>query len=151
MTFRIFLPASTVDAAETDPKGDKPKPLGGNETILLVEDEAGVRKLTGTLLERYGYKVLAAANGPEALGLCLGLGRNIALLLTDLVMPGGISGQELARKLQAAEPNLKIVFVSGYSAEIAGRELQLRNGENFVQKPFAVDHLLAVVRRSLDG
>jgi len=151
VTFRIFLPASTVVATETAKKGEKPKPLGGNETILLVEDEAGVRKLTGTLLERYGYNVMAAANGPEALDLCRAEGRKVALLLTDLVMPGGMSGQELARKMQVAEPNLKIIFISGYSAEIAGRELQLRNGENFIQKPFAVDHLLGIVRRSLDG
>jgi len=151
VTFWIFLPASTATAVETTNTFDKPKPRGGNETILLVEDEAGVRKLIRTMLQRQGYQVLEAANGVEALEVWQAHRESVALLVTDLVMPAGISGQDLARQMQAARPNLKVLFVSGYSAEIAGRELQLRAGENFVQKPFAADHLLETVRRSLDG
>jgi FixJ family two-component response regulator len=73
------------------------------------------------------------------------------MLLTDLVMPGGMGGQELARLLQAEQPDIKVVYSSGYSAEIAGRELQMRCGEIFIQKPFAADQLLKAVRQCLDG
>ena len=77
--------------------------------------------------------------------------KSVSLLVTDLVMPGGLSGLELARRLQAKQPRLKVVFISGYSAEIAGRELQLNSGENFIQKPFTTEQLLTTLRRSLDG
>jgi FixJ family two-component response regulator len=75
----------------------------------------------------------------------------VALLLTDLVMPGGLSGQELARRLEEKQPKLKIIFISGYSADIAGRALELRDGENFIQKPCSSEHLLETVRRCLDA
>jgi two-component system, cell cycle sensor histidine kinase and response regulator CckA len=75
----------------------------------------------------------------------------VALLLTDLVMPGGMGGQQLARQLQEERPGLEVVFTSGYSGDIAGRELSLRSGENFLQKPCTADQLLAAVRRSLDA
>jgi len=73
------------------------------------------------------------------------------LLLTDMVMPGGISGQELAARLRGDRPQLKVIFVSGYSANIAGREFQLGRGEAFIPKPFATDQLLKVIRESLDA
>jgi FixJ family two-component response regulator len=75
----------------------------------------------------------------------------VALLLTDLVLPGGLGGQELGRRLAVEQPGLKVIFASGYSADIAGRDFQLRPGEAFVQKPFAMDHLLETIRRCLDG
>ena len=151
VTFQIYLPASTPTAGEPPKTISKPKPRGGNEIILLVEDESEVRNLTRTLLKRHGYQVLEAANGVEALSVWQAQRETVALLLTDLVMPAGLGGQELARQLQAMQPNLKVVFISGYSAEIAGRELQLHHGEFFVQKPFAADNLLETIRRSLDG
>jgi CheY-like chemotaxis protein len=117
----------------------------------LVEDESAVRSLTRVILERHGYKVLDAVNGVEALNLWREHREAVSLLLTDLVMPAGLSGQQLARQIHAEKPDLKVVFTSGYSAEIAGRELQLRSGENFLQKPFASDQLLETVRRCLDG
>jgi len=91
------------------------------ETILQVEDEPRVRKTVGTILERHGYKVLAAADGVEATKLAQAHRQEIALLLTDLVMPGGLNGHELARQLQATMLNLKVVYITGYSPEIAGR------------------------------
>ncbi len=149
-TFQVFLPASTV-APATAAAAALPKPRGGSETILLVEDEAGVRKITLTLLARHGYTVLEAANGVEALKVWQENRASVKLLLTDLVMPAGVSGQQLAKTLQADKPDLKVVYTSGYSAGIAGREIQLQAGENFVQKPFRPDDLLKTVRSCLDG
>jgi CheY-like chemotaxis protein len=151
VTFRIFPPANSRTEMKAAQAAAKPKPKGGSETILLVEDEARVRKAIGTLLERRGYQVLAAANAIEAIKLWRAHQHEEALLLTDLVMPGGMNGHELARQLQSAVSNLRVIFITGYSPEIAGQELHLRNGENFVQQPFLTDHLLETIRRSLDG
>lgn len=148
--FQIFLPASnaTPDALAGTPA--QPEVAAGTETILLTEDDSSVRALTRALLERYGYRVLEAANGVEALQVWQEHRSGIALLLTDLVMPAGITGQHLARLLRSDNPNLKVVFTSGYSAEIAGREIGLRSGENFLQKPFPPLQLLETVRHCLD-
>jgi PAS domain S-box-containing protein len=149
--FQIFLPASTATDAELKQTTARPKPRGGTETILLVEDEPAVRTLTRAILERRGYQVLEAANGVEAFNVWQEHRAAVSLLLTDLVMPAGVSGQQLARQIQAEKPDLKVIFTSGYSAEIAGRDLELRNGENFLQKPCGPDQLLETIRRCLDG
>lgn len=151
MTFQIFLPVVEAAATEAIPIPAKPKPAGGTETILLVEDELAVLKATRKFLARHGYTVLEAANGQEALALWETHRAAVALLLTDLVMPGGWSGQELARRLQGEAAGLKVIFASGYSAEIAGKDFQLHPGEAFIQKPFATDHLLETIRRCLDA
>ena len=148
--FQVFFPASSAPATMPAGQPVRPKPRGGTETILLAEDELLVWQSTRVFLERNGYRVLEAANGVEALKIWAEHPGAVALLLTDLVMPGGISGQELARRLQADRPQLKVIFTSGYSAEIAGKQLQLHHGENFLQKPFASDQLLETVRRCLD-
>lgn len=150
VNFQIFLPAGIATAAELPGAEARPKPREGTETIFLVEDEWAVRTLTRAILTRYGYKVLEAPNGIEALKLWQVHRGTVALLVTDLVMPEGLSGQELARRLQADQPRLKVIYISGYSAEIAGQDLQLRSGDNFVQKPFSPDQLLGAIRHSLD-
>ena len=150
VTFQVFLPASTEPAVEGAPAEAKPQPRGGTETILVVEDEAVVRKLVRKILERHGYNILEASNGVEALQRWEDNRGTVALLLTDLVMPGGMSGQELARQLVANQPQLKVIYTSGYSADIAGREFQLRPGEAFLQKPCPTAQLVETVRRSLD-
>jgi two-component system, cell cycle sensor histidine kinase and response regulator CckA len=148
-TFEIFLPASAV--AQADSRDGVPiKPRRGSETILLAEDDPAVRVLTRMTLQRFGYRVVEAASGVEALRLWPEHRNDVALLLTDLVMPGGVTGQQLARRVQEDNPRLKVVFTSGYSAEIAGKEMELRSGENFVQKPYTPDRLLDTVRRCLD-
>jgi CheY-like chemotaxis protein len=107
--------------------------------------------LTHSILQKQGYKVLEAADGWEALRLWGEHGAPVALLLTDLVMPGGMSGKELARILHERQPALRVVYASGYSTEFGGREIRLNEGESFIQKPYSVESLLGIVRRSLDG
>ena len=148
--FHVYLPATAVASVEAGP-AEPVAPRRGTETILLAEDNTGVRMLTRVMLERYGYTVLEAADGPGAIRLWREHRGTIALLLTDLVMPGGMSGQQLARRLQAENPALKALYMSGYSAETAGREIALRGGENFVPKPFMINQLLDTIRRAIDG
>ncbi len=150
-TFQVFLPVLAADAPTDIPMVTPVQARGGSETILLVEDEVPVRRVTRLMLERMGYRVLEAGSGAEALTLWQALRDPVALLLTDLVMPEGVSGQQLAARLQAQQPGLKVVFMSGYSAEIAGRDLDLRPGQNFVQKPFAPHQLLTTVRCALES
>ena len=149
-TFRIYLPASAGTAAPAAAAAAKPKSNGGTETILLVEDELAVRTSTRQILERHGYQVLEAAEGAEALEVWQKHRTSVALLLTDLVMPGELGGRELGRRLRAERPGLKVIFVSGYSADIAGRDFQLQSGEAFVQKPFDAEQILETIRRCLD-
>ena len=149
--FKIFLPASEVTPEALARLAAQPKPRGGTETLLLVEDDRAVRMLTRAILERNGYQVLEAAQGAEALQIWQEHQRSVALLLTDLVMPGGLTGQQLARQLQADRPEVKVIFLSGYSEHIAGQEIALRRGENFVQKPFSPELLLHTLRRCLDS
>ena len=150
-TFQVFLPASVESAVEAALAEAKPEPSRGTETILLVEDEVAVRKLTRKILERHGYQVWEASNGVEALQRWEEHRGTVALLLTDLVMPGGMSGQQLAGQLVAMQPQLKVIYTSGYSAEIAGRDFELRPGEAFIQKPCPTAQLVETVRQSLDG
>ncbi len=147
-SFQIFIPAIALAPAEFSPSTAKPR--GGSETILLVEDDHAVRGLTRKMLERCGYRVLEAASGEEAVKLWPEHRHQIVLLLTDLVMPGGVSGPQLARRLQEDNPRLKVIYTSGYSAEISESEIELRSGENFVQKPVAPDQLAETIRRCLD-
>ncbi len=149
--FEVILPASAVDAIAESDGGGSAERRGGTETILLVEDDPGVRMLTRVTLERQGYRVLEASSGPEGATLWQMHGHQIALLLTDLVMPGGITGLQLARSLKAERPGLGVIYISGYSAEIAGRELELLANERFLSKPCPSDRLLASVRECLDG
>lgn len=149
--FQVFLPASDPSHERLAAAATQPKPRGGTETILLVEDDASVRMLTRAVLERAGYRVLEAVHGVEAIRIWEQESGRIDLLLSDIVMPEGSSGRELARQLQNLQPKLKVILSSGYSAEIAGRELSLQEGQNFIQKPASPYHLLETVRRCLDG
>lgn len=119
--------------------------------MLIVEDETVVRLVTRVMLERAGYTVLEASNGVEAMKIWEENQDAVRLLLTDIVMPEGVNGRELSVRLQARNPKLRVIFISGYSADIAGRELSLQEGQNFVQKPYSSQRLLETVRRCLDS
>ena len=149
-TFRAFLPAS---APVPDPKAAaavEEAVRGGTETILVVEDEAPVRDLVCALLASYGYKILQAESGHKALEVWTQCKDEVDLLLTDLVMPERINGRELAEKLRAERPELKVIFTSGYSQDVVGHEFVLRQGLNFLQKPYPPHKLALAVRDCLD-
>jgi len=110
-----------------------------------------VRELVCNLLETYGYKILQAQTGVQALELWRTCRDKVDLVLTDLVMPNNLNGRELAEKLWAESPDLKVVFTSGYSADIVGKDFVLRAGLNFLQKPYDPEKLALVVRDCLDA
>ena len=149
-TFTILLPMKEAKERASQKPSAKDSP-SGSETILLVEDEPAVRRVTERLLRRRGYSVIVAANGVEALEIWKEKSDEIDLLLTDLVMPGGIDGKDLAERLVSAKSGLKVVFTSGYSPEFAGRNLMLEEGVNFIRKPAPMRQILTTVRRCLDS
>src|SRR4029450_9752730 len=121
----------------------------GDITILLVEDEEMLREFVSTALSSLGYQVLSAANGREALEIWATRRHEIDLLLTDVVMPESISGRELAHTLMIDKPDLKIIFTSGYSAELMGPEFERGKGHGFLAKPYLTDHLVKFVNAEL--
>ncbi|MBK9034831.1 MAG: PAS domain S-box protein [Myxococcales bacterium] len=145
-----FLPVHEAYAAEPVEAAPRPSARGGTETVLVVEDDAALRRLMRRALEAGGYRVLDAADGVAARAVWHAHQAQIALVITDLAMPGGVGGRELAAGLQRDQPGLKVIFTSGYSERIAGVELLLDAGQAFVQKPFATDQLLALARTLLD-
>ena len=149
-TFRVLLPALATGDQSADALTSRSRVRGGSERILLVEDDAPVRRLARLTLERAGYDVLEASSGVEALGLWAEHRASIELLLTDVVMPEGVRGLDLAAELRTGAPELKVVFTSGYSAEIARGDLAQHGGHEFLQKPFSPRQLLETVRRALD-
>ncbi len=148
--FKIFFPRSP-EQRETPANASAQKSTRGTETILLVEDEMPLRQLVQFLLEREGYRVLEAESGVAALKVWGKQKHLIDLLFTDLVMPDGITGRELSERLQGEKPTLKIIFTSGYSADIVGKDFVLREGLNFLQKPYHPEKLTHAVRDCLDG
>ena len=150
-TFRIYLPYTGTGQSAAEKPTTPITVRGGNETILVVEDEAPVCELVSRLLSRYGYKILPAGNAVEALALWRNHKDQIALLLTDLVMPNHMNGRELAEKLWTERPSLKVIFTSGYSADIVGKDFELEPELNFLQKPYHPQTLATTVRRCLDG
>jgi CheY-like chemotaxis protein len=152
-TFELFIPAIPTlaqTAAATPPPA---APQGGAETILLVEDDEAVRVLVRRLLQNYGYTVREATRPREALEIWDRHAPEINLLLTDIVMPDEMNGRELAERLLDRNPDLKVVFMSGYSPEAAGRNTEFfhRNGTYFLQKPCPSHILLETIRRCLDA
>ena len=150
-TFHVFIPA-TDKASETSfvKAAPKPAPKGGHETILLVEDEPVLRELACMILKDYKYEVIEAGSGVEALKIFEQLGGKVDLLLTDMVMPEGMTGRELAEQLRARKPGLKVIYTSGYSADVMGGEVNLGN-VRFLQKPYPPPLLAKIVRESLDS
>jgi CheY-like chemotaxis protein len=125
-------------------------PRGGHETILVVEDEMPVRDFVSRLLSESGYEVLTAATGTEALDVWRENHARIEMLFTDMIMPDGFSGADLARQLRREDARLKIIYTSGYSMDFMSRKVSLLPGVNFLQKPYAPNQLIRAVRENLD-
>jgi len=150
-TFHIYLPRLTGNAPVQPEAHPAIAVRGGHETILLVEDEIPVRQLMHALLTRHGYKIHEASSGSEALKLWPALRDKVDLLVTDMVMPDGVTGTELADKLTAEKPGLKVIYCSGYTNAALSENSALRNNPNFLEKPFGPQKLLQRVRDCLEG
>ena len=148
--FKVYLPKAEVAADQQKAPSGLPVALKGHETVLLVEDEASLRKLSRHLLEICGYRVLEAESGSEAIKLSEESTEPIDLLLTDVVMPG-ISGRVLADQLMAQRPGVRVLFMSGYTGQTVGKHGVLAEGSLFLPKPFTRETLASKVREALDG
>jgi CheY-like chemotaxis protein len=152
-TFSIFLPASNEPTPQPANEGEKssaPAVAGGHETVLIVEDEEMLRQLAREILTDCGYRTLEAASGRQAIEVWQRHGGQIDLLLTDMVMPEGVSGVELAEALVTEQPQLKVVFMSGYTADEVNADVLERNHASFIQKPYGHADLAKIVRTCLD-
>jgi len=150
-TFRIGFPRVAAPGGGWAAPEAPVDARGGQETILLVEDDLPVLTMVRTVLTRLGYRVLEARAGRDALELWREHQGEIRLLLTDLVMPDGLSGLELSHLLLRSDPDLKVIYTSGYSPEIAGRDVAMREGVNFLAKPFTAKALAQAVRERLEN
>jgi len=148
---KFYLPLATGDALEAEPQRPDRVPLRiGSETILVVEDDADVSEIVRSVLSNAGYRILSASNGPEAI-LMLQADQHIDFLFTDLVMPGGMNGVELARQAQQLRPGLKILLASGYAAGAGVAEEVMRDGLPLMLKPYRHQELLTRIRSMLDS
>jgi nitrogen-specific signal transduction histidine kinase/ActR/RegA family two-component response regulator len=149
-TFKVYLP-QVQDSLHLTPVAEAPDSTSskGHETILLVEDEPAVRELTCMVLSERGYSVIEAQNAGDAVRLAKKHGAQIHLLLTDVVMPG-MSGHDLAKRLTAQHPNLRVLYMSGYTYNIFAENEALEGGLSFLQKPFTPKALAQRVREALD-
>jgi signal transduction histidine kinase len=149
-TFDVHLPTATLPT----PQPPKSSPLAalprGDETILVVEDDAGLLRTTSLLLRTCGYRVLEARNGREALQIWQETGSQIDLIFTDIVMPGGLSGMDLAETLHQTTPSLRILMASGYSTELINAGGRPREGIVFLSKPYIPATLALAIRKCLD-
>lgn len=147
-TFRIYLPRYTAATAFAAEHLQAQSVQHGNETILLVEDEAAILAMTTDMLERLGYHVLSASTPAEALDVARSFSGTIGLLLTDVVMPG-MNGRDLARQVAALHPTVKTLFMSGYTANVIAHHGVLDTGVHFLEKPFSKKDLATKIREAL--
>jgi CheY-like chemotaxis protein len=150
-TFKVFLPLAQTEAQPA--KKDETDLLQAStmktRTILVVEDEASLREMTAKILRRLGYEVLTARDGPQALQLWPQHRDKIELLFSDMTMPGGLSGRELAQRLTQEKPDLRVVYSTGYTVDFTNPELKLKEGSNLLMKPYDATALVRIVRKAL--
>jgi len=149
-TMKVYLPRRREVAAAASRHLESPS-VRGVETILLVEDEPAVRRVSARMLEGQGYRVLLASSGEEALRVVEDGREPIHLLLTDVILAGGMSGRALAERVRALRPELKVLFVSGYTSDVTILHGLLEQGVTLVQKPFTAESLGGKVREVLDA
>jgi CheY-like chemotaxis protein len=149
-TFTIYLPRYVGNTGQARAKDVVAPDKRGSETILLVEDEPAILEITTVILKSQGYKVLAASSPGEAIRLASEQINKIHLLMTDVVMPE-MNGRDLAQKLRALYPQLKCLYISGYTADVIAHHGVLDTGLYFIQKPFSVNVLIDKLREVLDS
>jgi two-component system cell cycle sensor histidine kinase/response regulator CckA len=149
-SFKIYLPRIDRELAPTDESAPAAAERGNNETVLVVEDQEGVRDLATETLELLGYRVLSASDGPAALALAAGHEGPIDLALTDVVLPG-INGKQLLERLKVLHPESKVLFTSGYSQELIAHRGVLDPDVAYLAKPYSPEELAAKVREVLIG
>jgi len=148
-TFKVYFPKAKGDAASEKEEQHPVTALGGSETVLIVEDEDSLRKLSQRTLQQHGYSVLEAENGEDALRVSEAYAGSIDLLLTDVVMPG-MGGKETAERLQPLYPRMKVLYMSGYTDNSIVHHGVLTEGVFFLQKPFSPEALVRKIREILD-
>ena len=149
-TFKVYLPRLVGMNSKIIAQKMLTTVPSGKETILLVEDEPALRASVSLTLTRLGYRVLEAATGNQALKVWQKKREAISLLLTDMVMPDGLNGKELSQRLLQDNPKLKVIYMSGYSADVMGRDFPLPEEVNFLTKPFPAHKLAQTIRETLD-
>ncbi len=149
-TFRVLFPVVSKAHKSRETRVPRIAP-GGAETILIAEDETPLRDLVKEILETKGYTVLAAPSGPHAIKIWHDRKNDIDLLLTDMMMPGGMSGRELADQILADNPRLKVIYTSGHSVDLISPGFPFEEGLNFLQKPYHPETLAQTVRNRLDA
>jgi len=149
-TFKVYLPLADLPATERTEKKQEAQVLRGTETVMVVEDEAAVRSLAAKVLERNGYSVMVAEDGPACLEFLSQHDGPLDLLLTDVVLPG-MNGRELHERLKERFPGIKALYMSGYSKDIITHRGVLDQGIPFIQKPFSVEALTIRVKEVLDA
>ena len=148
-TFRLYFARHAEETGPAEPVAAEETPAGSGETVLVVEDEAAILKLTQKILQGLGYRTLTAASPGEAAAAAKEHDGEIHLLITDVVMPE-MNGRDLAEKLQSEYPKLKVLFMSGYTANVIAHHGVLDAGVHFIQKPFSNTDLAVKVRNALE-
>jgi CheY-like chemotaxis protein len=148
-TFKIYLPAVQPEEIPVAPAETAPASSRGSETVLVVEDQDGLRELIGEALQSAGYHILTAPGAEEALPLAQRHEREIHLLITDVVMRG-MNGRELAERLTERRPRIRVLYMSGYTDNVIVQRGVLKPGVNFISKPFRPADLALKVRQVLD-
>jgi PAS domain S-box-containing protein len=149
--FSVWLPVAAGPPTPAPAAAPMPAAAsGGRETLLVVEDREEVRVMVRNVFDRQGYRTLLAESGPTALDLWARHRDEIALLFTDIVMPGGVNGRELADRLRSERPELKVIYCSGFDANVLGPDALTRPGTHFLAKPFNIAQMARLVRDMLD-
>jgi DNA-binding NtrC family response regulator len=148
-TFKIYLPRLVADEDTNMTVPEKKAAAGGTETILLVEDEPSILRMTRMMLERKGYTVISAATPTQAMEKAKNHSGAIDLLMTDVVMPE-MNGRDLAEEITALYPSIRLLFMSGYTSNVIAHHGILDEGVAFIQKPFSMADMTEKVRELLD-
>ena len=148
-TMRVYLPLTAGAPVHRQIAKQEPPVLTGSETIILAEDEEAIRSLIAKMLEDSGYRVITASDGEAALAAARATNGPIDLILTDVVMPR-LSGPETVRRLREYRPDMKVIFMSGYSDETSLRAMVTNTKAEILEKPFTRQLMLSAIRKALD-